>query len=100
MLKNENDFTLNEILIVLTIINVLIILIIPNLANKSGQVHKPGCDALQNTVQTQVGAYQLEKSSMPASLDIMVSDGFITDKQLTCQNGKALVLRNGNVSVE
>lgn len=100
MLKNENGFTLIEMLIVLTIITVLIILIIPNLANKSGQVHETGCEALQNTVQSQVGAYQLEKSTIPASLDVMVSDGFITDKQLTCQNGKALVLRNGNVSVE
>ena len=100
MFKEENAFTLIEMLIVLTIITVLIILIIPNLANKSGQVHETGCEALQNTVQSQVSAYQLEKSTMPATLDVMVSEGFITEKQLTCQNGKALVLRNGTVSVE
>jgi len=100
MLNNEKGFTLIEMLIVLTIITVLIILIIPNIANKSKEVHQTGCEALQETVQAQVSAFQLEKGKMPASLDEMVRQNFITEKQLTCQNGDNLTLKNGQVAID
>lgn len=99
MLNNEKAFTLIEMLIVLTIIAVLIILIVPNIANKSKQVHETGCDALQKTVQAQVSAYQLETGKTPTTLEELKSKKFITEDQLTCQNGKSLQLNEGIVSI-
>lgn len=97
MNKNEKGFTLIEMLIVLTIITVLIILIVPTLANKSGEVHETGCDALKKTVQSQVAAYQLEKSKVPSSLSELESAGFISNEQTTCRNGVELKLVDGKV---
>lgn len=102
MLKEENGFTLIEMLIVLSIITVLIILIVPTLANKSGEVQDTGCDALLKTVQSQASAYHLEKSKPPENIDALVSTGFITKEQKKCRNAKEfeIIHENGNAVVQ
>lgn len=98
MFKNQKGFTLVEMLIVLMIITVLILLIIPNLANRSADVHDKGCDALVGLVQSQVSAYQLDKGSLPSSLDNLVDEEYIEAEQTACQNGTDLSYSNGIVS--
>jgi len=99
-MKNEKGFTLIEMLIVLSIIAVLIILIVPSLANKNKDVQATGCEALQQTVQAQVSAYELEHSKTPSNISDLLSQGFITEKQTTCHNGETLVINDGIVNVE
>lgn len=96
MFKNENGFTLIEMLVVLMIISVLIILIVPNLSGRSKDVNEKGCDALIAVVQAQVDAYHLEKGELPTSLDKLVPE-FITQDQTSCQNGAELALNAGIV---
>lgn len=100
MFKNQNAFTLIEMLIVLMIITVLIILIIPNITDKSKDVHSKGCEALVATVQAQVNAYQLDKGVLPSTLNSLVTEDYITSEQTTCQNGKTLNYNSGIVSTE
>lgn len=90
MFKNNRGFTLIEMLIVLLIISVLIILIIPNLAGKSKNVHDKGCEALVSIVQTQVEAYHLEEGDNPQNLDQLVAKKYITKEQKTCPNKKPI----------
>lgn len=90
MFKKEDGFTLIEMLIVLMIITVLIILIIPNLTDKSAQVHDKGCDALISTVQAQVHSYQLDHGKLPVSLNSLVTENYISNNQQTCKNGNHL----------
>ncbi|MEI3611715.1 competence type IV pilus major pilin ComGC [Pseudogracilibacillus sp. SO30301A] len=99
MTKNEKGFTLIEMLIVLTIITVLIILIVPNLTDRSEAVHEEGCEALRETVQAQVSAYQLENGKLPSSLSTLERSGFISKDQQTCKNGKNLTLTGGKVKI-
>ena|SRR5690625_1115831 len=89
MLQEENGFTLIEMLIVLTIITVLIILMVPNLTKKSENIHTTGCEALVQTVQAQVSAFQLEKGRSPNNLKELKT-GYISEDQLTCKNGSKL----------
>lgn len=96
MFTNQKGFTLIEMLIVLMIISVLIILIIPNLSEKSKGVYDQGCDALVKVVQTQVESYYLDKGTYPLTLDALVTEEYITEDQKTCSNNKVLVL-NSNV---
>ncbi|QKY69443.1 competence type IV pilus major pilin ComGC [Lentibacillus sp. CBA3610] len=70
-------------LIVLMIISVLIILIVPNLGDKSEEVHDKGCEALVSVVQAQVDAYHIEEKTYPDSLDVLVPQ-YITEGQKTC----------------
>jgi len=97
---NEKGFTLIEMLIVLLIITVLILLIIPNMTDQSDTVHDKGCQALKETVQAQISAYQIEKGKLPKSLDDLVRAGYITSDQKKCQNGKRLTLNGKHVSIE
>jgi competence protein ComGC len=89
MFKNQKGFTLIEMLIVLLIISVLIILIVPNLGDKSKAVDKKGCKALVEVVQAQVDSYYLDKKEYPSGLEDMVSD-YIKEEQITCPNKKDL----------
>lgn len=95
-MKNESGFTLIEMLIVLMIITVLIILLIPNLTDRSTQVHDKGCKALVATVQAQVNAYQLDVGKLPTSLDELANAKYIKNDQKKCSNGKELSYNNSN----
>ncbi|WP_164668622.1 competence type IV pilus major pilin ComGC [Virgibacillus doumboii] len=92
MLKNKKGFTLIEMLIVLMIISVLIILIVPNLSDKSKEVYDKGCNALISVVQAQVDAYYIEKKNYPASIDALETAGYITEDQKECPDQTSLQL--------
>ncbi|MEC5422264.1 competence type IV pilus major pilin ComGC [Virgibacillus sp. C22-A2] len=97
MFKNNNGFTLIEMLIVLMIISILIILIVPNLSGRSKEVHDKGCDALVAVVQAQVDAHYLEVGTYPSTLQELVPK-YITSKQKECSNKKELIYNDGVVS--
>lgn len=93
--KNEEDgFTLIEMLLVLLVISVLIILIIPNIAAQSRNVQDTGCDAQVKMVQSQIEAYTLNEGSVPASINALVPD-YLTNDQISCQNGDNITINNG-----
>jgi len=98
MFKNEKGFTLIEMLVVLLIITVLILLIVPNLGNKTGDMHDDGCEALIITVQSQADMYELDKGSKVGSIDTLVTEGYINSEQKTCQNGNTISVSNGKAS--
>ncbi|MDC3413403.1 prepilin-type N-terminal cleavage/methylation domain-containing protein [Aquibacillus sp. 3ASR75-11] len=90
MLKNEKGFTLIEMLIVLMIISILLILIIPNLAEKNTSVQNTGCDALVQMANGQVQAYQMDNGSLPIDMNALVTENYLS--KTTCENGKTLTL--------
>jgi len=90
MFKNEKAFTLIEMLIVLSIITILLLLVVPNVIGKGKNINETGCKALVSVVQAQVSAFELEKGKLPATLNELEGEGFITEEQLSC-NGNSLV---------
>ncbi len=94
MIKQENGFTLIEMLIVLAIISVLIILVVPNLGKSNEEVHEQGCDALVSVVQAQVYLYHLDNGFYPAEISDLVMDNYIRSDQVQCANGKSLTINN------
>lgn len=100
MFKNNRGFTLIEMLIVLMVISVLIILFVPNLSDRSGDVHGTGCEALVSLVQSQAELYELEEGTQPGSIQALVDDGYITLDQIECSNGTPLSISNGTVSAD
>lgn len=100
MLKNEDGFTLIEMLIVLMIITVLILLIIPNLTDKTKSVHDEGCKALQKTVQAQVEAYILDEGKKPTSISELKDAGYIEEEQTKCSNAdNEFNIKDGKVNL-
>lgn len=94
-MKNDDGFTLIEMLLVLLVISVLIILIIPNIAAQSSNVQDTGCDAQVKMVQGQVEAYTLNEGSDPVNIGALVTGGYITTEQTTCANNVQIVVTNG-----
>ncbi len=66
-LKNKEAFTLMEMVLVLFIISVLMLMIIPNVANTKNSVETKGTDALAVVVQTQADMYELDTGTEAAS---------------------------------
>lgn len=96
-LRKKEGFTLLEMLIVLLIISILLIIIIPNISKQSETVKATGCKAQVKMVAGQVEAYTLKHDQSPNSLNDLVSDGYITSKQLVCKSGENITLQNGEV---
>jgi len=101
MFKQEKAFTLVEMLIVLLIISVLILLIVPNLTNKSKNIHQKGCSALVSLVESQVVSFKLDRGRLPNDLTELVEEKYIKSEQLVCENNKIIVMNEtGEVSYE
>lgn len=100
IIKNEDGFTLIEMLLVLLVISVLIILIIPNIAAQSSNVQDTGCDAQVKMVQSQIQAYKLNEGSDPADISALTGKGYITADQIECANGVKITIINGEAQKE
>jgi competence protein ComGC len=97
-LKNEKGFTLIEMLIVLLVISVLMILIVPNLADKNEHVQSEGCEALVKLAESQVETYRIDHGTAPTDIS-QLKDGYLTES--TCQGGKRqlTISSSGEVSL-
>ncbi|EKN63986.1 competence type IV pilus major pilin ComGC [Schinkia azotoformans] len=84
-MKNQNGFTLVEMMIVLMIISILLLITIPNVTKNNSSVKKKGCDALVQLVGAQVQAYEIEKGSTPPDLETLITEKYI--KTYTCPGG-------------
>ncbi|GAA0482290.1 competence type IV pilus major pilin ComGC [Salinibacillus aidingensis] len=85
-MKNENGFTLIEMLIVLMVISVLLILTIPNIGKHNTLIDNKGCEAYVELVQSQVQVYKLENDSYPTELSLLEGD-YIKEDDSACPNG-------------
>ena len=96
-LKNKNGFTLMEMVLVLFIISVLMLMIIPNVANTKKSVETKGTDALAVVVQTQADMYELDTVTDAAYFAELKAGGYLSDNQVTQATAK-LTIAGGNVS--
>ncbi|WP_117169234.1 competence type IV pilus major pilin ComGC [Paraliobacillus sediminis] len=93
-IRNEKGFTLIEMLIVLAVITTLLILLIPNLADKNETVQNKGCAALIQMTDNQLESYKIDHGAYPATISILVDEEYIQSD--TCSNGtKQIVYDEG-----
>ena len=97
-MNNQKGFTLIEMLIVLTIISVLLILIVPNLAQKNEVIQTKGCQALVEMAQSQIQAYKIDNGSLPENLTVLVDEGYL--KSASCDGGSRSLTLDVNGSVQ
>lgn len=98
-MKNRKGFTLLEMIIVVTIISILFLLTVPNIQKTLGIVDKRGCDALSRTVDSAILQYRLDHGTNPGSAQDLVSEGLLTNEQLTCDDGRTISVSNGQAQV-
>ncbi len=93
-MKNQKGFTLIEMLIVLAVISILLILTVPNLADKSSSIQSKGCDALLQMVENQVIAYEIDNGFKPDPLSDLKEEDYI--ETLDCNNGTEMIVYNAD----
>lgn len=96
--KGRSGFTLLEMSIVLFIISLLILIILPNLAQQRKNADRIHRNAMVSVVQTQVDAYENETGTNNVSLEQLRQHDYLTPAQvqrahkyhITISNGKAV----------
>lgn len=104
-LKEEDGFTLIEMLIVLLVISVLMLIVIPNVTKSSKSIDTKGCDAFVVMIQGQVEAYKMDQGGYPSTLEDMADGNYLPtqywkEKVPQCQDGTKLIYAAGEVSKE
>lgn len=80
-IKNKKAFTLIEMVLVLFIISVLMLIIIPNLSGKQASIKTQGNEALQTVVQAQADMYELDTGGKAATIGLLETEKYLTEKQ-------------------
>lgn len=96
-MKSEKGFTLVEMLVVLFIIAILILVMLPNIAQHFKMIDDKGCKAHVSMVQTQVEAYRIDHMDYP-TIDQLITNQYITKEQEKCPDKKTLIeIKDGQV---
>jgi competence protein ComGC len=91
-MKNENGFTLIEMMIVMLIISVLLIITIPNITKNNSNINNKGCSAFKKMVEAQIQSYEMENDHAPASIKELIDNKYLkTDK---CPDGTPVAIQS------
>ena len=91
MEKKVRGFTLLEMVIVILIISVLFLLVVPNIQKTLTIVNHKGCQALEKIGDSAILQYKLAHE--------LVSEGLLSESQLTCDGSKHLIIQNGQAKI-
>ena len=87
LLKKKKAFTLIELLICLFIIGLMMLLIIPNIANQRKEAQKKSDAAIVKVIENQQELYQLDKNvKEKPDAQALKEGGYITQEQLDSYN--------------
>ena len=91
MMKNQNGFTLIEMMIVLLVISVLLIITVPNISSHSSNINSKGCEAYMKMVEAQVQAYKIDKKVIPTFAQLH-SEGYLKSATPVCPDGTTIMI--------
>ncbi|MBQ9987268.1 MAG: prepilin-type N-terminal cleavage/methylation domain-containing protein [Erysipelotrichales bacterium] len=95
---NRKGFTMLEMLIVLSVISLIFTLTIPNIQKRLETIREKGCESLIEVVNANIIQYELDHGEVPQSIEDLVSEGYLTQKQTTCMDGSAIEIVDGQAS--
>ena len=93
--RRRSGFTLLEMSIVLFIISLLILIVLPNLAQQRRHANRVHGDAMVAVVQTQIDAYENEHGTNRVSYAQLQADDCLTKPQVARAQREQIVIANG-----
>jgi len=100
-MSRRKGFTVLEMMLVLIVISVIMLITIPNIAQKKKIINDVGCTSLLDVVNSQILMYNLETGQEPTDLQILVDEGYLKSEQLRCPNGKKVIIdANGQAAAQ
>ncbi len=94
----KKGFTVLEMILVLTVITVIVLLTIPNIAQKKKIINNVGCQALIEVVNSQILVYELDGKKV-TDIQQLVDAGLLTSSQTTCPSGERIVIKDGQATL-
>jgi competence protein ComGC len=91
-MKNQEGFTLIEMMIVLMIISVLLIITVPNVTKHNANINNKGCEAYIQMVQAQVQAYEMDKQALPTNIQDLINEKYLKSDKSACGKGTVLTI--------
>ena len=95
----KNGFTLLEMIIVLAIICLIFLLTLPNIKQKQEIINAKGCEALVEVVNSQILLYRIENDEEVDSIDQLIEEGYLKEKQAHCPDNRDIVIVDGQAEV-
>ncbi len=95
----KKGFTVLEMILVLLVITIIVLITIPNIAQKKKIIDNVGCKALIEVVNSQILTYELNGDKV-SDIQQLVEAGLITQGQTTCPNGQQIVIENGQAKAK
>lgn len=83
--RDDEGFTLIEMLIVVMIVSFLLLLVVTNIRGVEETVKKTTDEGIVQTVESQMVIYEMKKNKKP-TLEELKTDGYITPEQLQAYN--------------
>ncbi len=94
----KKGFTLIEMVLVMSVIVIIFLLTLPNIQKTLGIVNKKGCDAQLKLVDAAILQYQLKNDSIPTSIQQLVDDNIITQRQTLCHDQGVIRIEDGQAT--
>ena len=91
----RKGFTLLEMILVMSAIVGVFLLTIPNIAKTLTVVNEKSCDAQLKIIDAAILQYRLKYDINPNSIQALVEEGFLSNRQIKCSNGKEIFISNG-----
>lgn len=97
-MKNKKDgFTLIEMTVVLFIISLLILIIVPNISGQKKHANRIHIHAMSTMIQGQVDALSDETNNKNIEFKDLISEGYLTDKQVKQAESDGIKIENNKV---
>lgn len=98
-MKNNKGITVLELIIVLSIIALIFIITLPNMATKKEKINIKECDKLIELVNGQSKLYEMDNDKKPVTINQMIDEGYIKKAQTLCPNGEVIELAFGEAVI-
>lgn len=96
----RKGFTMLEMIVVIMIVALIMLITIPNIQKVVKIVQDKGCESQVKLVDAAILQYMVEHDQVPGSIDDLISNNLLEEKQRVCQNNKQIVIVDGEASVE
>ena len=96
----KKGFTVLEMILVLTVVSVIVLVTVPNIAQKKKVINQVGCRALLEVVNAQILMYDLDNGYKPSDVDELVDGEYITEAQCYCPDGSAIYISDGEAHAD
>jgi len=91
----KKGFTLLEMVIVLMVIGAIFLLMVPNISKVTSIVNDESCDNQLRIVDTAIIEYQIMYDELPTSIEDLIMEDLLSEKQAECRNGKMIDIIDG-----